>query len=70
MVPDAADTGIDSLHVLVYPGGPGTRRRLADQSHLEWLRDRRRTTPLVLGIRDGVLVLAAATGIFALLGLA
>lgn len=60
IVPDAAGPDVDSLHVLVYPGGPGTRDKVEDQAHLEWLRARRRTTPLLVGLRDGVLVLAAA----------
>ena len=60
IVPDAGEPDVDSLHVLVYPGGPGARDKMTDQSHLEWLRSRRRSTPLVLGIRDGTLVLAAA----------
>ena len=60
IVPDAGEPDVDSLHVLVYPGGPGTRDKIVDQAHLEWLRTRRGTTPLVLGLRDGTLVLAAA----------
>ncbi|MEP7764190.1 DJ-1/PfpI family protein [Sanguibacter sp. 25GB23B1] len=60
IVPDAAETGLDSLHVLVYPGGPGVRDAVPDQAHLEWLRERRRTTSLLVGVRDGTLVLAAA----------
>lgn len=60
IVPDAGEPDVESLHVLVYPGGPGTREKMTDPSHLEWLRSRRRTTALVLGIRDGTLVLAAA----------
>lgn len=60
IVPDASEVDVDSLHVLVYPGGPGTREKITDQAHLEWLRVRRATTPLVLGLRDGTLVLAAA----------
>lgn len=60
MVPDAGKADVDSLHVLVCPGGPGTRDATSDQAHLEWLRSRRRTTPLLVGLRDGSLVLAAA----------
>lgn len=60
MVPDTSQEDVGPLHVLVYPGGPGTRARLADHTHLEWLRSVRTTTPLLVSVCTGALVLAAA----------
>ena len=48
------------LDVLVYPGGVGTRARLADASHLDWVRAMRASTPLLASVCTGSLVLAAA----------
>ncbi len=46
--------------VLVYPGGQGTRRQLRDPAHLEWLREQRRSVPLMTSVCTGALVYAAA----------
>jgi transcriptional regulator GlxA family with amidase domain len=48
------------LEVLVYPGGWGTRAMLADGSHLDWVRARRRDVSLLATVCTGLLVLAAA----------
>ncbi|QHT55997.1 DJ-1/PfpI family protein [Cellulomonas sp. H30R-01] len=60
LVPDTSAEEIGPLHVLVYPGGAGTRPLAADSEHLEWLRGVRATTPLVASVCTGALVLAAA----------
>ncbi|NLF05625.1 MAG: DJ-1/PfpI family protein [Actinomycetales bacterium] len=60
LVPDTSADDVGPLHVLVYPGGSGTRRLLADPEHLAWLRDVRGSTPLVASVCTGALVLAAA----------
>jgi transcriptional regulator GlxA family with amidase domain len=51
---------IGPLHVLVYPGGPGTRTLLAQAGHLEWLRQIRKQTPIMASVCTGALSLAAA----------
>lgn len=60
MVPDRSAEDLGRLHVLVHPGGVGTRRLVHDHEHLAWLRATRRTTPLVTSVCTGALVLAAA----------
>ncbi|HMO11413.1 MAG TPA: DJ-1/PfpI family protein [Actinotalea sp.] len=60
VLPDCASEDVGMLHVLVHPGGHGTRRLLDDHAHLAWLREVRRTTPLVTSVCTGALVLAAA----------
>jgi len=51
---------VGPLHLLVYPGGWGTRTLLADRAHLDWLRQVRVQTPLIASVCTGALVLAAA----------
>ncbi|GCE75004.1 DJ-1/PfpI family protein [Cellulomonas biazotea] len=60
LVPDTSADEVGALHVLVYPGGHGTRALAADSEHLEWLRGVRAETPLVTSVCTGALVLAAA----------
>lgn len=60
LVPDTSAEEVGPLHVLVYPGGRGTRALAADPEHLEWLRGVRATTPLLASVCTGALVLAAA----------
>lgn len=60
LVPDTSATEIGPLHVLVYPGGHGTRRVLTDHEHLAWVRELRATTPLMTSVCTGALVFAAA----------
>jgi len=60
LVPDTSADEVGPLHVLVYPGGHGTRALAADSEHLEWLRGVRAETPLVTSVCTGALVLAAA----------
>lgn len=60
VLPDCAAPDTGPLHVLVYPGGQGTRRLLGDPVHLAWLRELRGHTPLVTSVCTGALVLAAA----------
>jgi transcriptional regulator GlxA family with amidase domain len=60
LVPDLGADQVGPLHVLVYPGGFGTRALLADPAHLEWVRGMRATTPLMTSVCTGALVYAAA----------
>ncbi|AEE46324.1 DJ-1/PfpI family protein [Cellulomonas fimi] len=60
LVPDTSADDVGPLHVLVYPGGRGTRALATDAAHLDWLRGVRATTPLVTSVCTGALVLAAA----------
>lgn len=60
ILPDCAAADAGPLHVLVYPGGQGTRRLALDHAHLAWVREMRATTPLVTSVCTGALVLAAA----------
>ncbi len=60
ILPDCAAADLGPLHVLIYPGGQGTRRLAVDHEHLAWLREMRAGTPLVASVCTGALVLAAA----------
>ena len=60
ILPDCAAADLGPLHVLIYPGGQGTRRLAMDHEHLAWLRDMRAEPPLVASVCTGALVLAAA----------
>ncbi|MFH6691068.1 DJ-1/PfpI family protein, partial [Cellulosimicrobium funkei] len=60
LVPDRSADDVGPLHLLVYPGGRGTRPLLADRVHLEWLRAMRARTPVIASVCTGSLVLAAA----------
>lgn len=55
-----AQDAMPGLDVLLYPGGRGTRPRLDDAPHLDWLRGLRASVPLVTSVCTGSLVLAAA----------
>ena len=60
IVPDRSLEDVGPLHLLVYPGGQGTRLLLKDSDHLAWLRAMRARTPLVASVCTGALPLAAA----------
>jgi transcriptional regulator GlxA family with amidase domain len=60
IVPDTSAQDVGQLHVLVYPGGQGTRALARDPEHLEWVRQLRTTTALMTSVCTGALVLAAA----------
>lgn len=60
ILPDTSADEVGVLHVLVYPGGQGTRRLVRDHEHLAWVRELRRRTPLIASVCTGALVLAAA----------
>jgi len=60
LVPDHSADGVGPLHVLVHPGGRGTRVLAADVAHLGWVRDMRTRTPLMAAVCTGALVYAAA----------
>lgn len=59
MTPDVALDAAGPIDLLVYPGGFGTRRLMADEPHLAWLRDQAAGT-LTTSICTGSLVLASA----------
>jgi transcriptional regulator GlxA family with amidase domain len=60
LVPDTSAAEVGPLHVLVYPGGHGTRALAADPEHLAWVRQMRATTPVLASVCTGALVFAAA----------
>lgn len=60
LVPDLAAADVGPLHVLVYPGGRGTRVLAADPGHLAWVRRMRAATPILASVCTGALVFAAA----------
>ena len=60
IVPDRSADDVTPLHVLVYPGGRGTRALAHDSAHLDWVRTMRSEVPLVASVCTGALVLAAA----------
>lgn len=60
LVPETDADRVGALHVLVHPGGQGTRRLAVDPAHLEWVRTMRASTPLLTSVCTGALVYAAA----------
>ena len=60
MVPDLGADEVEPLHVLVYPGGRGTRQLAKSPEHLQWVRAVRARTPLMTSVCTGALVYAAA----------
>lgn len=60
LVPDHSADDVGALHVLVHPGGRGTRPLTRDATHLAWVRRMRAQTPLLVSVCTGALVLAAA----------
>jgi transcriptional regulator GlxA family with amidase domain len=60
IVPDYSTQDLGPLHVLVYPGGRGTRLLTKDSHHLAWVRSMAASTPLMTSVCTGALVYAAA----------
>jgi len=60
VLPDETWETAPPLDVLVYPGGRGTRRELADEAVLDWVRGVSTEGTLVASVCTGSLVLAAA----------
>jgi transcriptional regulator GlxA family with amidase domain len=60
VLPDETWDSAPALDVLVYPGGRGTRRELADEAVLEWIRGLAGGNTVVASVCTGSLVLAAA----------
>lgn len=60
IVPTHSADDVGPLTVLVHPGGRGARRLMADETHLAWVRETRRRTPLMASVCTGALVYAAA----------
>lgn len=60
LVPDHSAEDVGPLHVVVYPGGKGTRPLVKDSEHLAWVRQLRSTTALMTSVCTGSLVYAAA----------
>src|SRR5436190_10036203 len=60
VLPDRTWEAAGKIDVLVYPGGRGTRRELADREVLDWLRGARDDGTLMTSVCTGSLVFAAA----------
>ena len=60
LVPDYTLDRCPPPHVLIIPGGIGTRALLNKVAFLEWLRSRARSAELVMSVCTGSLVLAKA----------
>ena len=60
VLPDETWETAPPLDVLVYPGGRGTRRELADEAVLEWVRGLAGDGTVMASVCTGSLVLAAA----------
>jgi transcriptional regulator GlxA family with amidase domain len=60
VVPDFTPESAPAPHILVVPGGAGTRPLLRKPSMLEWIRQRARKAELVASVCTGALVLAQA----------
>jgi transcriptional regulator GlxA family with amidase domain len=60
VLPDRTWETAPQFDVLVYPGGRGTRRELADEAVLDWLRALRGNGTLLTSVCTGSLVFAAA----------
>jgi transcriptional regulator GlxA family with amidase domain len=60
VLPDHTWASAPPLDVLVYPGGVGTRRDLADEAVLDWVRGLRAADTLMTSVCTGALVYAAA----------
>jgi len=60
LVPDLSAADVGPLHVLVHPGGRGTRGLAVDPAHLAWVRQMRAQTPILASVCTGALVYAAA----------
>jgi transcriptional regulator GlxA family with amidase domain len=60
LLPDTSRDEVGPLHVLVHPGGQGTRPLAHDPEHLAWVREQRTTTALMTSVCTGALVYAAA----------
>ena len=59
VVPEETWESAPPLDVLVYPGGRGTRRELADEAVLDWIRGLAGGGTVVASVCTGSLVLAA-----------
>jgi transcriptional regulator GlxA family with amidase domain len=60
LVPEYSADDVGALHVLVYPGGRGTRPLAKDTDHLTWVREMAASTTLMTSVCTGALVYAAA----------
>jgi transcriptional regulator GlxA family with amidase domain len=60
VLPDETWETAPALDVLVYPGGRGTRRELADEAVLDWIRGIAGSGAVVASVCTGSLVLASA----------
>ncbi|NDL56037.1 DJ-1/PfpI family protein [Phytoactinopolyspora mesophila] len=58
--PHHSFTDVPPVDVLIFPGGRGARKMLDDDTHLDWVRRQRKTTPIMASVCTGSLVYAAA----------
>ena len=60
VVPDFTTENCPAPHILVIPGGAGTRPLLHQPALLEWIRGKSRSAEIVMSVCTGALVLAKA----------
>ena len=60
VIPDAPIDACAPLHVLVVPGGRGTRSEIKNQRLLEWIADRGKTVETLTSVCTGAMLLGHA----------
>ncbi|PYM52125.1 MAG: AraC family transcriptional regulator [Candidatus Rokuibacteriota bacterium] len=60
VIPDAPIDACAPLHVLVVPGGRGTRSEIKNQRLLEWIADRGKTVETLTSVCTGAMLLGQA----------
>lgn len=60
VVPETTWDSVGDIDVLLYPGGPGAKKQLGDQSRRDWLRRLHHDGVLMTAVSTGALVLADA----------
>ena len=60
VIPDTPIDGCAPLHVLVVPGGQGTRSEIKNQRLLEWIADRGKTVETLASVCTGAMLLGQA----------
>lgn len=60
VIPDHTFMDAPGAHILLIPGGIGTRREMSNSGLIEWIRERSEEADLVLSVCTGALLLARA----------